>query len=601
MTYTASGDYTYVDGCVTNILHLTITVTVTPAVSIVPSANNVFAGTSVTFTATPVNGGTASYAWFVNALPAGTNNFELTYVPANNDAVYVVMTSSLTCVTAQTATSNTINMIVNPVIPANASWTGLANDGDWFNTGNWDEGVPGAITNVTIPGGLGSNYPENAGVCNNITIENGASVQVNPVVLGSASVKSFITAEAYHYISSPVAAATAGSVYPGTTFMRVYDETNATAQWVNITENEILVPFKGYSTFIPLASGNQLVTYTGTLNSGSFSNNLLTNTTNSTQQYDGYNLVGNPYPSRLNLENGISRSNVDAGVYFWNPALNGGLGDYAVYTIGGTGTNGASQYVAVGQGFFVKVNEAFATGAFGVSESSRSNETQDFFKSSPVNQIRIRIEGGVYSDETVVLFNQATSGNFDNEFDAYKLKASAVNHVYTKSADGYELSINALPSIEEFNDIPLYLEVAENNTYVLTASMFESIGTGSQLWIEDLKTGVTQNLNQNSSLEFNASVGDNTERFRLKISSLDVPELSISPIKVWFDGENIRVENSGLQDGWINIRNVAGQDITRIQLKKESSGSYKVDCAPGIYLVSVITSRGHVTSKLVVR
>jgi hypothetical protein len=102
-----------------NAITITVTSSLTPSVSIGATATTICAGTNVTFTATPVNGGTASYQWKLNGGNVGTNS--ATYQNsglANNDVITVVMTSSLGCVTQPTATSNAITMTVtSPLTP----------------------------------------------------------------------------------------------------------------------------------------------------------------------------------------------------------------------------------------------------------------------------------------------------------------------------------------------------------------------------------------------------------------------------------------------------------------------------------------------------
>ncbi|MBK9339154.1 MAG: hypothetical protein IPM98_22525 [Lewinellaceae bacterium] len=88
---------------------------VTPAVSIVANpGNTIAAGTSVTFTATPTNGGaTPAFQWKKNNVNVGTNS--PTYTDAtlvNGDVITVVMTSSAPCALPATATSNQITMTV---------------------------------------------------------------------------------------------------------------------------------------------------------------------------------------------------------------------------------------------------------------------------------------------------------------------------------------------------------------------------------------------------------------------------------------------------------------------------------------------------------
>ncbi|MEA1874395.1 MAG: hypothetical protein U9N51_08215, partial [Bacteroidota bacterium] len=149
---------------------LTVNSLLPVSVSILEDDNDVCDGTNITFTATPTNGGTPAYEWFVNGSSVGNNSPTFSSNSLNNnDAVTVEMTSSLTCVSGNPATSNVVNMIVNPNLPVsvaisadnnsvcageNVSFTAIPTNGgaspsyDWLVNGT-SVGAPDAATFTT--------------------------------------------------------------------------------------------------------------------------------------------------------------------------------------------------------------------------------------------------------------------------------------------------------------------------------------------------------------------------------------------------------------------------------------------------------------------
>ena len=101
-----------------NTITMVVNANVTPSLTIaaVP-AGAICSGTSVTFTATPVNGGTTpAYQWKLNGANVGTGlNTYTNATLTNGNTISCVLTSNATCATPPTATSNTITETVNPL------------------------------------------------------------------------------------------------------------------------------------------------------------------------------------------------------------------------------------------------------------------------------------------------------------------------------------------------------------------------------------------------------------------------------------------------------------------------------------------------------
>jgi uncharacterized protein (TIGR02145 family) len=99
-----------------NIVTMIINNNLPAGVSISANPNPFCPGVTVSYTATPVNGGSSPlYQWKVNGSNQGTNSPNFSFSPQPGDTVWCVMTSNLSCVSGSPATSNKIVMVSSPV------------------------------------------------------------------------------------------------------------------------------------------------------------------------------------------------------------------------------------------------------------------------------------------------------------------------------------------------------------------------------------------------------------------------------------------------------------------------------------------------------
>jgi|GEM_PF-1614494 len=118
------------DACITQArvesqrIKMNIVENVTPAVSITASDTAVCRGATVTFKPTVTNGGTkAVYNWFRGGIKESTDNIFTTNNFTNGDEIYLVVNSSITCVTQRSVESQHIKMAVNETVTPSVTVT----------------------------------------------------------------------------------------------------------------------------------------------------------------------------------------------------------------------------------------------------------------------------------------------------------------------------------------------------------------------------------------------------------------------------------------------------------------------------------------------
>lgn len=353
--------------------------------------------------------------------------------------------------------------------------------------------------------------------------------------------------QAYHLFSSPFSDAkiaqfgtsvvlnTAYNTAPEPAFVRPfptffeYKETNGranTSAYFNPFISNYKVPTttdlevgKGYQANI--ATGNT-IKLNGELNNGDIS---VTVTNSSGNVLDGYNLIGNPYPSPIDWEAVHSLSTgVEATLYLEIPTSQYD-GRFAEY-VAGTGVinNGGKKEIAPMQGFFVRTATG---GTVNVNNTVRLGTDQRFYKTTEIQDtkeglVRVALKGNNTLDETTIYFQNGATSNFDGKYDAAKIHKfnSKLSTLYsynenTETAETNYFAINGLGSFDSNQKLPLAMNILTEGEYEITLRDMKYFHSKHELYLYDSLTDSIHNLRTEGNYKFQSVKGNEIKRFTL--------------------------------------------------------------------------------------
>lgn len=237
---------------------------------------------------------------------------------------------------------------------------------------------------------------------------------------------------------------------------------------------------------------------------------------------DGWNMVGNPYPSSIDWDSpSIVKTNINNAVYIWNPDLQQ-FGSY----IGGIGINGGSNNIASSQAFWVQGSALNPAILF--TEVSKTSIDASFLKPSIIQPFKIRSSNSHGSDELAINFEPNSTINFDANYDALKMISVNTNLPQVASVMGNnDFSINQLPQQE----ISLPIKITTGSTG-LAGIKFENIaalGNTACLIFEDLQTGIKYDLTATDTATVYLYDSTTVARFILHVgANISINETAIS-------------------------------------------------------------------------
>lgn len=269
--------------------------------------------------------------------------------------------------------------------------------------------------------------------------------------------------------------------------------------WTSIPSSSYAItPGRGFANYIYNDNLPLVVDVTGPVDLNNINFNITYNNLLNIL-HDGWNLVGNPYPSVLDWSNasGWTKTNMDDAVYIWRPDIQ----QYASY-VNNVGTNGGTQYIAPSQAFFVKANTLSPSLIVNRNATSISNAV--FFKTTEEEidqKLRIILDNG--ADETYICLNNNATELFDDAYDAYKIKSTVpgIPMLATINSEALKFSINSV-NIDSTISIPVLLSVASNSNRTFHIKGIEKFSNNICVMLEDLELDSVIDLRTDSIYSF---------------------------------------------------------------------------------------------------
>jgi hypothetical protein len=386
----------------------------------------------------------------------------------------------------------------------------------------------------------------------NLNLDYGAiSTSGSGSISGNLKVTKTVGAKGYHYLASPFSGRTVADWDDDLTFSTGryyhYDETQVSSNnlvgWTSLANTSVaLSQTKGYALYFPTASTS--VDMIGTYTHGASPANVnLSRTYSGPNGADGWNLVGNPFPSPIDWDaaSGWTNANIYRATYFWNPATS----SYATY-INGLGLLGATRYIPAMQAFWVRVDTSTTANKsipFGMTSAVRVTSvgaTPTLWRSeSENNMLKLNVSNGSLYDETVIRLVDQSTNRFDGRIDAYKMMNDPKVASFYSILNGDKYSVNSIPPNYAKNVIPLALKVSQTGEYTISAENIGAFDQGIDIILTDTLLGTHTDLGAQPSYNFRMNKEDSLPRFFLN-----------------FNYSRLVTSTSGKVEGNIYIRNV---------------------------------------------
>jgi hypothetical protein len=332
----------------------------------------------------------------------------------------------------------------------------------------------------------------------------------------------------------------------------------------------------------------------------------------------GFNLVGNPYPSPINWDSPVGwvRNNVDSALYFFNAGTTDQYtGTYSTYIKGiSSDSLTTGPIIPAMQGFFIHVSD----GSFPVSatliftnEVRINNLSPHFHKAMKVDTrpiLRMAARFATresHGDPLVVYFDDDATMMFDSHCDALKLMNTDITepNFYVLSEDFKKLSINGMPFFtDSLIQLPLGIKTTQEGVVIFNCRDIERMPLDMFVYFCDKETGVNQNLVLHPEYKAYLDIGQYDNRFSLVFSKKDLRSRPAPDqhFYVYSYRSRLYVYTNlplGLQ-AELSIFSMLGQRVLKQSLTGNGYREMDLALSTGVYIVKITSGAEVYTRKI---
>ncbi|MGQ2984953.1 GEVED domain-containing protein [Flavobacterium sp.] len=444
----------------------------------------------------------------------------------------------------------------------------------------------------------------------------------------------------YAMWSAPVTGETLIGFSPETLANRFYTYAPTTNTYTNTTTSNGTIQFAegvGYLIrtpnnmldYVAPAEGQPQPTGTrwegnfiGTLNNGDVNVSVIPAGTGGST---GFNAVGNPYPSPINVhafyDGNVGSIDGLSTLFFWRKRNNSESGSYAKLTklaysansdngIWGDSSMGAftglasSWVINPGQGFIVQATGNTIhfnnTMRRAVNNNQQFRNAQD--ETATASRLWLNLKGtqGQFS-QAVIGYTDVTTLGADYGWDGRAFMSD--NTVIYSYMGEEKLGIQARASFDASDEVQMGLKVETAGTYTISLDHMDGVFAADQdIFLRDNVLGVTHDLKQ-GAYEFALEAGVISGRFDVVYAdalSNENPVWSANSVIIYKEGSSIKINSGSEEITAISVYDMRGRLLySGNNINATETAISGLQAEKQVLIVNVSTHKGEVSKKIV--